>query len=152
MAMKYSILLKLLRNWSLTIRLFSVISRTLVSGGLTPLQRCSRCFLQPLPIALISVRTHVKFVENMHEKDKCFRCQIIFYVFTSCFYHLQTAENHLNVSWWQFKWFVLKRIVSHNWTSYLPLPMLLIKLAIKTASLANIFSSYDYFAISVRRL
>ena len=29
---------KLLHYWSLTIRLFSVISRTLVGGGLTPLQ------------------------------------------------------------------------------------------------------------------
>ena len=33
--------------WNLTIRLFSVISRTLVRGGLTPLQRCSQCILQP---------------------------------------------------------------------------------------------------------
>ena len=40
---------KLRHYWSLTIRLFSVISRTLVSGGggLTPLQRSSRCILQP---------------------------------------------------------------------------------------------------------
>ena len=34
-------------HWNLTIRLFSVISRTLIEGGLTPLQRCSRCILQP---------------------------------------------------------------------------------------------------------
>ena len=38
---------KLQHCWNLTIRLFSVISRTLVSGGLTPLQRCSQCILQP---------------------------------------------------------------------------------------------------------
>ena len=33
----------------LTIWLFSVISRTLVSGGHNRLQRCSRCILQPQP-------------------------------------------------------------------------------------------------------
>ena len=41
---------KLQHCWNLIIRLFSVISRTLVSvggGGLTPLQRSSRCILQP---------------------------------------------------------------------------------------------------------
>ena len=40
---------KLQHCWNLTIILFSVISRTLVrwGGGLTPLQRCSQCILQP---------------------------------------------------------------------------------------------------------
>ena len=39
---------KLQHCWNLTIRLFSVIFRTLVrGGGLTPLQRCSQCILQP---------------------------------------------------------------------------------------------------------
>ena len=39
---------KLQHCWNLTIRLFSVISRTLVSGGgLTPLQRSSQYILQP---------------------------------------------------------------------------------------------------------
>ena len=35
--------------WSLTIKLFSVISRTLFGwwGSLTPLQRCNQCILQP---------------------------------------------------------------------------------------------------------
>ena len=32
-------------HWILTIRLFSVISRTLIGDGLTPLQRCSQCIL-----------------------------------------------------------------------------------------------------------
>ena len=32
---------------NLTIRLFSIISMTLVAGEVTPLQRCSRCILQP---------------------------------------------------------------------------------------------------------
>ena len=40
---------KLQHHWNLTIWLFSVISRTLVGGGLTPLQRSSRCILQPQP-------------------------------------------------------------------------------------------------------
>ena len=33
--------------WKLVIRLFSVIFRTLVGGGFTPLQRCCWCILQP---------------------------------------------------------------------------------------------------------
>ena len=42
-----------LQNWSLIIRLFYVLSRTLVVGeGLTPLQRCSWCILQPHLIGL----------------------------------------------------------------------------------------------------
>ena len=41
---------KLQHCWNLTIRLFSVKSKTLVvGGGLTPLQRCSQCILQPQP-------------------------------------------------------------------------------------------------------
>ena len=41
---------KLQQCWNLTIRLFSVITRTLNGGGgLTPLQRCSQCILQPQP-------------------------------------------------------------------------------------------------------
>ena len=39
-------------HWNLTIRLFSVISRTLIGGGgggLTLLPRSSRCILQPEP-------------------------------------------------------------------------------------------------------
>ena len=36
-------------HWNLTIRLLNVISRTLVGGGLTPLQRGSWCILQPKP-------------------------------------------------------------------------------------------------------
>ena len=40
---------KLQHSWNLTIRLFSVISRTYVCGGLTALQRSSRCILQPQP-------------------------------------------------------------------------------------------------------
>ena len=40
---------KLQHYWNLTIRLFSVISRTLMGGDLTPLQKSSRCILQPQP-------------------------------------------------------------------------------------------------------
>ena len=40
--------LKLQYYWSLTIRLFRVISKThIVGGGLIPRQRCNRCILQP---------------------------------------------------------------------------------------------------------
>ena len=47
MVMKgYNAFPKLQHYWNLTIRLFSVISRTLVEGGgLTPLKRCSQCIL-----------------------------------------------------------------------------------------------------------
>ena len=42
--------LKLQHYWNLTIRLFSVIYTSLVwGGGLTPLQRSSRCILHPQP-------------------------------------------------------------------------------------------------------
>ena len=44
---------KLWHYCNLTIRLFSVISRTIVWGGLTPLLRCSRCILQPQPTGWI---------------------------------------------------------------------------------------------------
>ena len=47
MAIKgYSTFPKPQHHRNLTIRLFSVISRKLI-GGLTPLQRCSWCTLQP---------------------------------------------------------------------------------------------------------
>ena len=38
--------------WSLSIRLFSVISRTLVGGSLAPLQKCSLHILYPQPTGL----------------------------------------------------------------------------------------------------
>ena len=40
---------KLQHHWNLTTRLFSVISRILVWGVLTTLQRCSQIILQPRP-------------------------------------------------------------------------------------------------------
>ena len=43
---------KLQYYWSLTIRLFDVISVTLVDRGLTLLQRCSQCILQHQPTEL----------------------------------------------------------------------------------------------------
>ena len=46
--------LKLQHSWNLTIRLFSVIFRTLVGGGvLTPLQRYCQYILQPQPTAQV---------------------------------------------------------------------------------------------------
>ena len=50
-----------LRDCSLTIKLFSVISRSLVGGGLTSLQRCSRCSLQP-PHSRLGHRTLMRGV------------------------------------------------------------------------------------------
>ena len=32
-------------HWNITLRLFSIISRTLIGGGLIPMQRCSQCIL-----------------------------------------------------------------------------------------------------------
>ena len=44
---------KLHYYWSFTIRLFNVISRTLVGRWLTPLQKCSWCILQLLLTGLL---------------------------------------------------------------------------------------------------
>ena len=46
-----------LQDWNLAIRLFNVISRTLIEcGGLTPLHRCSWCILQLQPTGLCFCR------------------------------------------------------------------------------------------------
>ena len=56
MAIKgYSTFPKLQHCWNLTIRLFSVISRTLDGRVLTPLQRSSRCILQPQPTGQLAI-------------------------------------------------------------------------------------------------
>ena len=49
---------KLQYYWSLTIRLFSVISTTLAEGCFTPLQRCNRCILQPQPTGLATAKSN----------------------------------------------------------------------------------------------
>ena len=47
---------KLQHHWNLMIRLISDISRTLICGGvLTPLQKNSRCILQPQPTRKVCV-------------------------------------------------------------------------------------------------
>ena len=51
---------KLYHHSNLTIRLFSVISRTLIVGGFTPLQSCNRCILPPQPTG--QYRVNVKTV------------------------------------------------------------------------------------------
>ena len=48
--------------WSLSIRLFIVISRTLVGDGLTPLQRSCCCNLQPQPTWQVINRTLIGVV------------------------------------------------------------------------------------------
>ena len=53
---------KLQHYWSLTFRLFNVISRTLVWGGVTPLQRYSGCILQQLNV----IPNHSKFVKTSY--------------------------------------------------------------------------------------
>ena len=57
---------KLQHYWNLTIRLISVISRTLVGrgGGLTPLQRCSQCILQPLPTGQTNICIYSEWPMN----------------------------------------------------------------------------------------
>ena len=58
---------KLQHFWNLTIRLFSVISKTLVSGGgLSPQQKSSRCILQPQPTGQfteLNVKTVLFFIQ-----------------------------------------------------------------------------------------
>ena len=46
---------KLQHYWNLTIRLFSVICKTLIGGGLTPLQRCTGYILQLQPTGQIII-------------------------------------------------------------------------------------------------
>ena len=55
---------KLQHCWNLTIRLFSVISTTLIGGILTPLQRCSRCFLQP---QLTGQSLYINIILNVYD-------------------------------------------------------------------------------------
>ena len=43
-------------HWIVTIILFSVISRTFIEGGLTLLQKCSWCILQPQPAGQVMFR------------------------------------------------------------------------------------------------
>ena len=63
---------KIRHYWNLTLRLFSVICRTLVGGGVTPLQRCSRCILQPQTIRPFSflwlANLHLKRKKNIKQK------------------------------------------------------------------------------------
>ena len=50
---------KLQHYWNLNIRLFSVISRTLIGGGLTPLQRSCQCILQPQLTGHLSIYIYI---------------------------------------------------------------------------------------------
>ena len=54
--------------WSLTIRLFRIISRTLSGESLTPLLRSSRCILQPQPTGLMfhndTIPVYLVYKEN----------------------------------------------------------------------------------------
>ena len=49
---RYTAFSKLQHYLSLTIRLFDFIYRKLIVRSLTPLQRCSRCIIQPQPTGL----------------------------------------------------------------------------------------------------
>ena len=68
--------------WDLNIRLFSVISRTLVGGAdLTPLQRCSQCILQPQLTGeklLIFLNT-TKTIQDKAMKKVC-KCKIYWWI------------------------------------------------------------------------
>ena len=57
---------KLQHFWSLTVRWFSVESRTLVGGSLTPLLRSSRCILQPQPTGLSRVMCRMQTWQSEH--------------------------------------------------------------------------------------
>ena len=76
---------KLQRYRNLTIRLLSVISRTLVVRGLTPLQRCSRCILQQIGTSEIKI-----IVKNILIRIKI-TCFIISKTTIHCF-HIYIAQ------------------------------------------------------------
>ena len=63
---------KLQHCWNLTIRLFSVISGTLVGGGcrIHWLQRCSQCILQPQPTGQIQTVCKCKKKKNFAELNR----------------------------------------------------------------------------------
>ena len=79
-------------HWNLTIRLFSVISRTLVWWGLTPLQRCSRCILQPQPIKQSEEKGVIVKVLDCSLKLPELHLQSHYYVH----FRTSTLENSMN--------------------------------------------------------
>ena len=63
---------KLQHYWSFTIRLFNVISRTLVGGCLAPLQRCIWCILQTHSTEPVADRNSC-----LNQSNQCKRIKII---------------------------------------------------------------------------
>ena len=69
---------KLQHYWILKIRLFRIISRTLLDRGFTPLQRCSQCILQPQPtrpqntpwLSFIFLTAEMQSVHSVAPADK----------------------------------------------------------------------------------
>ena len=64
----YSAFPKLQHYWSLTIKFFSVISRTLVGRGFTPVQRFSRC------IRWVSLSPLQRCSRGLSRLQRCSRC------------------------------------------------------------------------------
>ena len=60
---------KLQHYWNLTIRLFSVINKTLVVGGLTSLQRSRRCTLRPKPTGHQVDNANLGIDDNLIKQD-----------------------------------------------------------------------------------
>ena len=61
------------QNWSLIIRCFNVISRTLIGReGHTPLQKCSQCILLPKPTELYHISRYFHVIlSNISDRMRC---------------------------------------------------------------------------------
>ena len=94
---------KLLHYWHWAIRLFNVKFRTLVGGGgLTPLQRCSQCILQPQLLGLsVFGKYHIGNV---------------FFLFDSISFSSQYKVQGRVKSFAIF-WYILICSLSHDWNS-----------------------------------
>ena len=109
---------KIQHYWNLTIRLFSVISRTLVEGwGLTLLQRCSWCILQLQPTgqfqnwslatrsSLVSDPWHPKsfrgFLQHFYFVYSVFSCQYNALFMIKFFDYFYKESRHFHLTWWE---------------------------------------------------
>ena len=78
-------------QWKLTIRLFSVISGHSLEGrGLTPLQRCSRCILQPQPTW--------QYICNVNERkfNRQLLCHYKFFFDGPCLFLVDSSDGNTN--------------------------------------------------------
>ena len=90
---------KLQYYWSLTIKWFSVIDRTLFGWGLTPLQKCTWCILEPQPTGLLQR-------SKVFQKKKCSGYEsdgealILEILGGGIDFHDHYSHVHSDLQWW----------------------------------------------------